>query len=40
MADIDDASKTSDALSVIILAQADASDDCHSINPDFVLIDS
>ncbi len=40
MEDINDASETSNALSVIILAQAEASDDCRPINPDLVLIDS
>jgi hypothetical protein len=40
MVDINDASETSDILSVIILAQAEASDDCRPINSDFVLLDS
>jgi hypothetical protein len=40
MADIDNASEVSEALSVIILAQAENLSDCQPINPDFVLLDS
>jgi hypothetical protein len=40
MADINDTSEMSNALSVFILAQMEALDDRRPINSDFVLLDS